>query len=158
NYNQREFDRWFDVEASRLYTIAKWAKDHYRNRPIRRAYHRLRAQIFALSGRDDFFAARDIDLPRKIGHRLRPLAIEPGDVIVMMGAVWNFDEYMSYLDEQKRAGVRVHLFIHDLIPIVVPEHTMQGVPRHFDRWLDTMSQLVTTFLTNSESTRRDLSI
>jgi len=59
-------------------------------------------------------------------------------------------------DARKRSGIEVHLFVHDLIPLIAPEHVVNDVPEQFSNWIERMCRFVDLFLVNSESTRRDL--
>lgn len=157
DYDQRDFCRSFDLDRH-VRTIKTWADTWYAGRPFRRRYHRLRAHVFAALKNDHFFRIRKIDLPRTIGSRLLPIDLKPGDVIVIMGATWGFEPYWRFLQRQTMAGVSVFLFVHDLIPLIVPEHVGDAVPDDFRKWLDAMSRVAAGFLTNSQSTKRDLQI
>jgi glycosyltransferase involved in cell wall biosynthesis len=157
-YDRKDFCVWFDLDRRAVRTIAGWAGAVYSGRPLRRRYHIARGHVMAALDNETFFRKRKIDLPWAIGKRLRPIHLKPGDVIIIIGATWNFDRYMDFLAEQKRAGVRIHVFVHDLVPLLMPEHVIDDVPDHFERWLGQMCDLASAFITNSESTKRDLGL
>ncbi|KGM33820.1 hypothetical protein P409_13695 [Inquilinus limosus MP06] len=75
------------------------------------------------------------------------------------GATWEalFDDYLTSLEQAKgRTGIEVCQFVHDLIPLVSPEHVVNNMPERFSGWIERMCRLADLFLVNSESTRRDL--
>jgi glycosyltransferase involved in cell wall biosynthesis/SAM-dependent methyltransferase len=83
--------------------------------------------------------------------------LEPGDLVFIVGATWNCDEYLSTLAElRRRSGIAICQFIHDLIPLLAPEHVVDDVPEHFGRWLKHLSWNTDYFLTNSQATKSDL--
>ena len=155
-FDRREFSKWFDLDRTQLRTIANWAASWYSGRPFRRRYHWVRAHLMAALRREAFFRKRRIVPPQAIGDKLRPSRMKAGDIIVIMGATWTFDAHMAFLAEQKRKGISVVLFVHDLVPLLMPEHVTDKVPDHFKDWLDRMSDLAAAFITNSQSTKRDL--
>ena len=74
-----------------------------------------------------------------------------------MGGTWNFDRYLDFLKrERETKTVRIVQFVHDLTPLVVPEHIVDDVPDQFYRWLKCMSSFSDLFLVNSNSTKKDL--
>jgi glycosyltransferase involved in cell wall biosynthesis len=81
-----------------------------------------------------------------------------GDVVFVPGATWNFGAYLAFLAEAVTHGVKVVQFIHDLIPLVAPEHVVNDVPEQFSQWLVAMSQTATSFIANSNATRSDLGL
>jgi glycosyltransferase involved in cell wall biosynthesis len=60
--------------------------------------------------------------------------------------------------ERSARGLVICHFIHDLIPILTPEHVGDGVPERFDRWLRLVSKNTDYFLTNSQATMDDLNV
>ncbi len=155
-FDRAEFCTWFDLDRSAVRTTAHWALDNYASRPVARRYHTARALLMAAVDNKRFFRKRQIYLPRMIGAKLKPVRSKPGDIIITLGATWNMPAYMAFLRRQKQAGIDIHLFIHDLVPILMPEHVIDGVPEHFTQWLAEMCGLASGFVTNSQSTRRDL--
>jgi glycosyltransferase involved in cell wall biosynthesis len=92
--------------------------------------------------------------PARMEHGL---ALAPGDSVFLAGASWNFDEYLWNLAQERlRRGIVICHFIHDLIPILTPEHVGDEVPERFGRWLKHLSANTDYFLTNSQATKRDL--
>jgi len=80
------------------------------------------------------------------------------DVLYFPGGIWAFEGYVRKLERiHAETGVRIVVFVHDLIPLVMP-HLVED-PRladRFERWLRRMSAISACFLTCSQSTRRDL--
>ena len=71
----------------------------------------------------------DATSPEEVQYQLRsllnhavPCTVRPGDTFLELGAFWNVRGVGMLLQELKRSGVRVGVFIHDIIPIVAPEY------------------------------------
>ena len=79
-----------------------------------------------------------------------------GDTIFVPGAVWNYDELVKFLEECSQRNVVVIQFVHDLIPIILPEHVINDVPEQFSDWLNSMARIASSFIVNSQSTGQDL--
>jgi glycosyltransferase involved in cell wall biosynthesis len=92
-------------------------------------------------------------LTKQIEHAAK---LSPGDIVFVPGATWNFNAYLAFLAESAAKGVEVVQFVHDLIPLVTPEHVVDDVPEQFTEWLETMSKTATRFVANSNATRSDL--
>ena len=86
----------------------------------------------------------------------QPANLSPGDIVFVPGATWNFNVYLAFLAEAAARGVEVVQFVHDLIPLVTPEHVVDDVPEQFTEWLETMSKTASRFVANSNATRSDL--
>ena len=79
-----------------------------------------------------------------------------GDTIFVPGAVWNYDELVKFLEECSQRNVVVIQFVHDLIPIILPEHVINDLPEQFSDWLNSMARIASSFIVNSQSTGQDL--
>jgi len=86
----------------------------------------------------------------------RAADVKAGDVIFIAGATWNFHAYLDFLADSAARGAIVVQFIHDLIPLVTPEHVVDDVPEQFSAWLAAMTKTATAFVANSQATRSDL--
>lgn len=87
----------------------------------------------------------------------KPMQFPPGAVIVNLGTSWWLQNYFLNVKNAKAEfGVRYVPFVHDLIPIVTPEHCARGLTEEFVTWILGVFDHADHFLVNSESTRRDL--
>ena len=97
-------------------------------------------------------------------HRLHlRLALAPGFVfprgstLVNLGSSWQLANYFLFVRAAKAAsGIRYVPFVHDLIPIVAPQHFVRGAKREVAAWLLGIFTHADHFLANSEATKRDL--
>ncbi|MDT6962828.1 glycosyltransferase [Cupriavidus sp. SZY C1] len=85
-----------------------------------------------------------------------PMAFPRGAWLVSLGTSW-FPEYLLHVRlARQRYGIRYVPFVHDLIPVVMPEHCVDDLVDRFAAWLLGAFAHADRFLVNSESTRRDL--
>jgi glycosyltransferase involved in cell wall biosynthesis len=80
-----------------------------------------------------------------------------GATLVNLGTSWWLQNYFLFVREAKRQhGIRYVPFVHDLIPVMTPEHCVQHLTEDFISWVLGAFQHADFFLVNSEATRRDL--
>jgi glycosyltransferase involved in cell wall biosynthesis len=98
------------------------------------------------------------DLIRKRLHRYYfERLVQPGDIIVSLGAAWGVPNYMKHMAEAKRRyAIKFSILIHDLIPIeyeslVEAHHVVQ-----FRNWLDEAISVADVVLTTSKHSRNAL--
>lgn len=85
-----------------------------------------------------------------------PMVFPRGAWLVSLGTSW-FPEYLLHVRlARQRYGIRYVPFVHDLIPLVMPEHCVDDLVDRFGTWLLGAFAHADRFLVNSESTRRDL--
>jgi len=85
-----------------------------------------------------------------------PMRFPQGTWLVSLGTSW-FPEYLLHVRLAKQQyGIRYVPFVHDLIPMVMPEHCVDDLVERFAAWLLGAFRHADRFLVNSESTRRDL--
>ncbi|WP_187830340.1 glycosyltransferase family 4 protein [Siccirubricoccus phaeus] len=86
-----------------------------------------------------------------------PLAFPPGARLINLGTSWWIPDYLRRVREAKaRYGLRYIPFIHDCIPLLVPEHCAAPLVEEFARWFAALALHADAVLTNSECTRRDV--
>jgi len=103
----------------------------------------------------EWVAARD-DLRRKLAAA-PPFAFERGAVLVNLGNSWGFPEYFRALRiVQREHGLRYIPFVHDCVPLIVPEHCLQTMVQDYARWFGAIGLHAHGVLCNSENTLRDL--
>ena len=80
-----------------------------------------------------------------------------GAFLVNLGTSWWLQNYFLFVrDAKRRFGVRYVPFVHDMIPILFPEHCTKELTQDFISWALGVFQHADHFLTNSEATKRDL--
>ncbi|MDO9707383.1 glycosyltransferase family 4 protein [Paracraurococcus lichenis] len=85
-------------------------------------------------------------------------AIEPapGSTLVNLGTSWWLPDYLRRVREAKaRHGLRYVPFLHDCIPLVVPEHCEAKLVDEFARWFAGLCLHADAVLANSDCTRAD---
>ena len=80
----------------------------------------------------------------------------PGACLINLGTSWWIKDYfLRVRHAQRRFGVRYIPFIHDCIPLLLPEHCSAGLVREFAQWFASLAAHADGFLTNSDCTARD---
>jgi len=149
--------------------------DRYRNRPMKYWFHYSRRSWHAARGNEAHFKKhgssieewrgfktgetaeaepiKSYDMPRTLVSKLA----QPGDRLVILGATWAIDgiddAFQSLKDNQ---GVEISQLIHDLIPIITPEHIAGDFSQEFYRWLSNSTGYCASYFANSKNTAKDL--
>ncbi len=149
--------------------------ERYRTRPFKRGVYRWVRNFHATLGNDRHFRKKGTSLSdwrnfhakrrefkqnppleRPKAQLVRTIA-KPGDWVIVMGAVSGQDKLAQALaDLKSQKGVGVTILIHDLIPILAPEHMHGGFSHRFDRWLRQSASYCQSYLANSIYTKKDL--
>jgi glycosyltransferase involved in cell wall biosynthesis len=80
-----------------------------------------------------------------------------GETLINLGTSWWLQNYFLQIRMIKaRYGVRYVPFVHDLIPIITPEHCVLELTQDFISWLIGVFFHADGFLTNSQATASDL--
>ena len=88
-----------------------------------------------------------------------PMAFPPGAFLINLGTSWWLRNYFLMVRQAKRRfGIRYTPFVHDLIPVMAPEHCTRELTQDFVSWTIGVFEHADFFLVNSEATRRDLKI
>lgn len=166
HYEQVGFCRHFGVRNPRARSgeraLAVYLNDKSRGR-LGYAIRWLRLHFLNLISRGRVFERRGI-VKEAGGHqasippaRWRPATFTRGDRLFIPGATWEFRRYNDAVAELKgRVGLRVYQFVHDLIPLVTPEHLGPGVPRQFETWFRGVLDVADVILANSAATAGDI--
>jgi len=150
--------------------------ERYRNKPMKYRFHHLRSTMHAARGNEAHFEkhnssiaewhafnkgedtpdapdARLLDIPRT---RVADIA-QQGDPLVVLGATWAIDGldacFQGLADTQ---GMQISQLIHDLIPIITPEHIAGDFAQEFYRWLSASTGYCSSYYANSANTAKDL--
>lgn len=90
--------------------------------------------------------------------RNKEAAFEKGAVVVNLGTSWWIPSYFSTVADAKRKyGIKYVPYIHDIIPLKVPEHCSEGLVKDFISWIHNVILYADDFLANSKQTATDLS-
>ncbi|MEM1363574.1 MAG: glycosyltransferase family 1 protein [Pseudomonadota bacterium] len=154
----------------------------YRNNRLKYAFHLLRANLAALRRDKRFFEKRFTTLERWPQEKARARAmardkrkaarmpepvsqkrtavadlISAGDNIIILGATWNLAPlYKALAKLQSEQGAQVSMMVHDLIPLVKPEHIASDFSDDFYEWLEGSTAYCSRYFANSQNTGRDL--
>jgi glycosyltransferase involved in cell wall biosynthesis len=84
------------------------------------------------------------------------LDFAPGTALVNLGTSWWLPDYLSRVRQAKaRFGIRYIPFLHDCIPLLVPEHCAEGLIEEFARWFAGLCLHADRVLVNSACTAGD---
>jgi glycosyltransferase involved in cell wall biosynthesis len=123
----------------------------------RRGFARL--CTLAASGSDpeagDWVALRDAMRRRVIAAP--PLRFPRDALLVNLGNSWSMPDYFRALRmAQRESGLRYIPFVHDCVPLIVPEHCLMTLVQNYVRWFAPLGLHAHGILCNSENTRRDV--
>lgn len=86
-----------------------------------------------------------------------PFVFPEGASLINLGTSWWLQNYFLYVREAKATrGIRYVPFVHDMIPIIAPEHCVRGLTQDFISWVIGVFDHADHFLVNSDATREDL--
>ncbi|SHI89696.1 Glycosyltransferase involved in cell wall bisynthesis [Roseomonas rosea] len=102
----------------------------------------------------DWILARDTVLDAAKSGPLHGFA--NGAMLVNLGNSWGIPDYFRGLRAaQRAAGIRYVPFLHDCVPLVMPEHCVRTLVQDYVRWFSAMGVHAHGVLCNSECTRAD---
>ncbi|MFH5926646.1 tetratricopeptide repeat-containing glycosyltransferase family protein [Roseomonas xinghualingensis] len=103
----------------------------------------------------EWIAARDAVSEAAVTTPLH--AFPEGGMLVNLGNSWGIPGYFKGLRAAQRAsGLRYVPFLHDCVPLVMPEHCVRTLVQDYARWFAAMGVHAHGLLCNSESTRADV--
>ncbi|MBE9603836.1 glycosyltransferase [Acetobacteraceae bacterium H6797] len=87
----------------------------------------------------------------------QPHVFQRGACLVNLGNSFGFSEYFRGIRQiQRLYGVKFIPFVHDCVPLIVPEHCQEQMVLDYARWFGGVAAHAHAILCNSESTRRDM--
>ena len=157
DHDHLQFIRVFDLN---LQTPLQYLR-RYRNDPFRLFVHSMKILTYTAFPNDRYFAKRHMRRPfgskSNYGELLKPAELKAGDKLVILGATWGLPQLTEILQKSSSAGISIIPFVHDLIPMVMPQHVEDIVRTGYDRWIRRMADVTRTFIANSQATAADLS-
>lgn len=85
------------------------------------------------------------------------LEFSRGSYLINIGTSWWLQNYFLHVRHAKaKYGIRYVPFVHDCIPIMTPEHCVEGLTRDFITWTLGVFQHANHIFVNSEATARDV--
>ncbi|MGG5809966.1 glycosyltransferase [Falsiroseomonas sp. CW058] len=89
---------------------------------------------------------------------LRPDApLAPGTTLASLGNAWGVEDYFRGLRLLRRqVALRYVAFLHDCVPLVMPEHCLELTSRLYSRWFAALSLAADGLLANSRATAADV--
>ena len=87
---------------------------------------------------------------------LEPAIFAQGDVIYLLGGTWTTPSLLDSLVPLRLQGVRTVFYLHDLLPLEVPEHFTVGHCGSFMHWLKSCLSCADGIICNSMETREAL--
>lgn len=119
----------------------------------------LRLCALAAAGADatapEWTALRDA-LRRRVNAE-PPRRFPRDALLVNLGNSWSMPDYFRALRMARReSGLRYVPFVHDCVPLIVPEHCLADLVRNYVRWFGGVGLHAHGILCNSENTRRDV--
>ena len=116
------------------------------------------AELAVVGGRNDDPLWRGILLELDLWIAAsKSLIFSRDSVLVNMGTSWWLPDYFLKIKQIKfEYGVRYIPFVHDCIPVLLPEYCVKGLVQDFIRWLNGVFFLADGYLVNSKATAADL--
>ncbi len=87
----------------------------------------------------------------------RPFRFAVGSILLNLGSSWWLPNYfLGVRDAKARYDVLYVPFVHDLIPIAMPELCVAELRNNFEEWIESVFDHADHFLVNSQNTLADL--
>jgi glycosyltransferase involved in cell wall biosynthesis len=94
------------------------------------------------------------DLERR--RRGKLIELDAGDVVITVGANWDYPDHHSLLLSFVKKGIKIVTFFHDIIPIVLPYSYGPGFSEKYEKWFKEALSSSDLAFSNSEHTRQDI--
>ncbi len=86
-----------------------------------------------------------------------PIVFPNGAYIINLGTSWWLKNYFINIRAAKeRSNIKYVTYVHDMIPVMTPEHCIEGLVRDFIGWVKGAFAHADRFMANSNATARDL--
>ncbi|SCC01462.1 MULTISPECIES: glycosyltransferase family 4 protein [Snodgrassella] len=137
----------------------------YKHNKVKYYFHRTRFDIAAFFKRHHRFIRRGVSIDewklfrRSIQKKNKFVklkdVIKSNDKLVLLDATWrqvNVEMYQMV----KLLGVKIYSLVYDLIPIIFPQFVTQDLTYNFYSWLIRSTEYTDYYLTDSQSSKKDL--
>ncbi len=146
----------------------------YRHKPLKYRYHWLVRSYHAWKGNEAYFQKKGSSLAEWRAFTtesgtadtfpnadLSPVpvhtCIAEHDHLILLGGLWDVEGLYEQIESLKnKKNIEISQLIHDLIPLLLPEHLGYKFSLKFYYWLEISAKLCTNFLANSQNTAKDL--
>ncbi|WP_146211692.1 glycosyltransferase family 4 protein [Burkholderia cenocepacia] len=89
--------------------------------------------------------------------RKMPVRFPRGATLINIGTSWWIKDYGAYIRQAKQKyGLRYVPFVHDLIPLLTPEHCSKGLVQEFKAWIELVMLQADFIAVNSVNTQTDV--
>ncbi|MFN7633882.1 MAG: hypothetical protein ACK5PI_04065, partial [Acetobacteraceae bacterium] len=86
-----------------------------------------------------------------------PIGFKDGAVLSPLGGLWAYADWFRALAEARRGAlIRLIPFIHDCVPLLLPETCEEGTVANYASWFAGFARMGDGFVCNSEATRTDV--
>lgn len=116
------------------------------------ALYRLKLEL----GRDEVDHARLLEVMLESQRQGTLFMPQPGDVLIVLGAFWVIENAVERFVSMKRAGVRLVVLVHDIIPITHPEFCEASLTDTFNSFCLHVLQIADLVLTVSDHTGQEV--
>lgn len=157
---------------------SRWESRHgfsalsgYADIPMKYHFHRARFAFNALILNKGFFTRRQTsiekwkeyraDIKLKAHQRANiewqsfATVAEKDDHLILLDSSWTVQRSIEHFEAAAAAGLKIHVLIHDLIPLVRPDLVPADASIKLYDWLIATSKFATSYMANSEATRVD---
>ena len=74
-------------------------------------------------------------------HLVEHLQFMVADTLLMLDSSWDrYDVFRKFFAQLRRMNGRICVAVYDLVPVLFPQYTEEGMPRMFKKWLHTAVQ------------------
>jgi glycosyltransferase involved in cell wall biosynthesis len=174
-YDQAAFCAYFGLtpEASKDDFGAPWSpggghsllshvNTRYRD-PVKRRFHYWRLKLLNRLSQGGTFEKRGVVERSQTASSCRRNAewrdanFNADDRVLIMGATWGLSGHSEALLRAKaKQPFKVFHLVHDLIPLVTPEHVDSGTPAQFEKFIQGVFRHADTIIANSQATAEDI--
>jgi glycosyltransferase involved in cell wall biosynthesis len=143
----------------------------YAEMPMKYRFHRAKFAFNALISNKGFFTRRQTSIEKwkkyraeikantrqraKVDWQNFSTVAEKDDHLILLDSSWTVQRSIKYFEAAAVAGLKVHVLVHDLIPLVRPDLVPSDAPIKLYDWLISTSKFATSYMANSEATRVD---
>lgn len=147
------------------------ALSQYDGNPLKHRFHSARFALNALLSNEGFFKRRSTSIQQWKKYQAKMVAFASrnskletkdfaviatkGDHLILLDSSWTVPRSIPHFEAASIAELKVHVLIHDLIPLVRPDLVPKDAPIKLYDWLISTSKFATSYLANSDATRRD---